>query len=182
MKIFCLFLSFLPLLLYGQKQEYPEISMPVDEETKLITYSQVVEFNATKDSVYSKSLAWYYAYYKNPTGVIREKSEETGDIMGKCQFKILNPPDKKGVKTMKGIVQYTVKVASKDNKARIILTDFNIKDASYNPIEKWMDKNSPSYSNINQYYLEQVDNECKTLLEHFQKFMKEPIKKKTDNW
>jgi len=173
---------FFPLISFGQKTEYPDVNLPVDEDSKLITYTKVVEFTAGKDSVYNKAMAWFHSYFKNPTGVIREKSPETGEIMGKHQIKILNPPDKKGIQTMKGLVQYTVKVSSKDNKVRVIITEFNLKEVSYFPLERWTDKSSASYANINQYYLEQVDREAKTLLEHFTKFMTEPLKKKNDNW
>lgn len=183
MKTVFLSLLFLPAILFAQKQqEYPDVNLPIDADSKLITYSQVVEFTATRDSVYNKAMAWFHTYFKNPTGVIREKSPENGEIMGKHQFKILNPPDKKGIQTMKGIIQYTVKVQVKDNKTRVVLTDFNYKDISYNPLEKWMDKTSAGYGNINQYYLEQVDKEAKGLLEHFSKYMKEPLKQKNDNW
>jgi Cu/Ag efflux protein CusF len=180
-KFFFAFLL-IPLICNAQKQEYPDVQLPVDEDTKLITYSKVVEFTAGKDSVYNKSVAWFHAYFKNPTGVIREKSPETGEITGKHQIKILNPPDKKGIQTMKGLVQYTVKVSTKDNKVRVIITEFNLKDVSYYPLERWTDKNSASYSNVNQYYLEQIDKEAKALQDHFTKFMTEPLKQKNDNW
>lgn len=163
-------------------QDYPEITLPVDADSKLITYTQVVEAQAYKDSLYSKGLAWFSSYFKNPTGVIREKTPENGQIMGKHQIKILNPPDKKGIQTMKGIVQYTVKVSVKDNKTRVILTDFNIRDNSYNPIEKWMDKTAPGYTAVNNYYLEQVDKESKALLKHFQEFMIKATTVKKDEW
>lgn len=182
MKTFIISLMLLPLTVFCQKEGYPDVAVPVDNDTKLITYTKIVEFTANKDSVYNKGLAWFNSYFKNPTGVIREKSPETGTIMGKHQIKILNPPDKKGVPTMKGIIQYTVKVSTKDNKTRIILTEFNLKSQSYTPIEPWADKTSSTYNNINQYYLDQIDKESNALIEHFQKFMTEAIKVKTDNW
>ncbi|PKP17407.1 MAG: hypothetical protein CVU05_15585 [Bacteroidetes bacterium HGW-Bacteroidetes-21] len=182
-RIFATFL-FVGLLinLSAQKTDYPEISLPLDADSKLITYSQVVEAQANKDSLYAKSLAWFNAYFKNPTGVIREKSPENGQIMGKHQIKVLNPPDKKGIQTMKGIVQYTVKVSVKENKTRIILTDFNIRDNSYTPIEKWSDKSSVQFNNVNYYYLEQIDKEAKELVKNFQEFMIKATTVKKDEW
>ena len=68
--------------------EKPEI--PVDELSKKITYTKVVEATGSKDELYRKALSWYNNYYKNPTEVIREKDPVEGKILGKGRIKILN--------------------------------------------------------------------------------------------
>lgn len=166
---------------FAQKEEYKEPILPIDSVTKNITYSKVISINASKDSLYKKGKAWYKTFYKNPTGVIRQDDATNGLIMGKHQIKILNPADKKGVQTMRGIVQYTITTQFKDNKIRIVLNEINLKETSYTPIEKWLDKTAAGFTTKNYYYLEQIDNEMKTTLKNFEDFMiKSHIDKKED--
>ncbi|MBI5540701.1 MAG: DUF4468 domain-containing protein [Bacteroidia bacterium] len=166
----------------AQKDEFKEIALPVDQDTKLITYSKVIEITANKDSLFKKGQAWFRKFYKNPTGVIRETDTVNGKIVGKHQIKILNPADKKGIQTMKGITQYTINTYFKDNKIKIVLTEFNLNATSYTPIEKWQDKTAKDFSPQNYFYLEQIDKQMKDLLLDFEKFMKEPTKGKKDEW
>jgi len=176
-------LSIISLSAYSQKgEEYPEVNVPIDSETKLITYSNVVEFGANKDELFEKANAWFHSYFKNPTGVIRERDAAKGEIMGKHQMRIFNPHDKKGVQTMKGIIMYSVTVQTRDNRARIILNEFNIRSNSYTAIDDWADKSSRNYSNLNNYYLEQIDKEMKELLDNFNKFMMAGPEEKKDDW
>lgn len=166
----------------AQKEEFKEISLPIDQDTKLITYSKVIEITANKDSLFKKGQVWFRKFYKNPTGVIRETDTINGKIVGKHQIKILNPADKKGIQTMKGITQYTINTYFKDNKVRIVLTEFNLNATSYTPIEKWQDKTAKDFTTKNYFYLEQIDKQMKDLLLDFEKFMKEPTKTKKEEW
>ncbi|MCX7955446.1 MAG: DUF4468 domain-containing protein [Bacteroidales bacterium] len=164
-------------------QEYKEINVPIDSSTKLITYSKVIEVaGANKDSLYRKGRQWYFYYFKNPSGVIREENKSEYKITGKHQIRILNPPDKKGIQSMKGIVQYTIITQFKDNKTKITLTDFNLKETSYFPLERWLDKSSVYFTPKNYFYLEQIDKEMKSLIDNYEQYMKKKENKKTDNW
>jgi hypothetical protein len=135
----------------GQTEDYKDPAVPVDKETKLITYSKIIDVTANKDSLFKKGQMWFRKFYKNPTGVIRETDTVNGRILGKHQIKILNPADKKGIQTMKGITQYSVSTSFKDNKARIVLTEFNLNAASYTPIEKWLDKTAKDFTPQNYF-------------------------------
>ena len=167
---------------FTQKEDYKEPSLPLDQETKLISYSKVVDVSANKDSLYKKGKKWFYTFYKNPTGVIKEDDVTNGKVSGKSQVKILNPADKKGIQTMRGIVKYTVTTQFKENKARILISDINLESTSYTPIEKWMDKTSPGFTTKNYYYLTQVDSLMNDVTTNFEKFMKEATKVKKDDW
>jgi hypothetical protein len=178
--------SILIILLFGfgfsQKNETKEPVLPVDQETKLITYSKIVDLAMSKDTSYLKGKKWFFNYYKNPTGVIKEEDIVSGKISGKHQFKILNPPDKKGIQTMRGIVKYSITTQYKENRARILLSNINLESTSYNPIEKWLDKNNSEYSERNFYYLLQIDSVLNEVASSFIKYMKEPNKSKKDEW
>src|SRR5688572_20912351 len=85
------------------------VSLPVDSITRLITYEGVVPVKGVSNEVlYKRALEWFHAYFKNPTEVIRENDSTKGVIVGKPRFKITNPPDKNGLKTDGGHVQYTL--------------------------------------------------------------------------
>lgn len=167
---------------FSQKEDFKEPALPIDQETKLITYSKVIDVTAGKDSLYKKGKKWFYTFYKNPTGVIKEDDAPSGKISGKHQVKILNPADKKGIQTMKGIVKYTVTTQFKENKARIIISEINLESSSYTPVEKWLDKAAPGFTTKNYYYLTQVDSLMNDVTGNFEKFMKEANKVKKDEW
>lgn len=114
--------------------------------------------------------------------MIREEDAPNSKIMGKHQIKVLNPPDKNKVQTMRGIVQYTVTTQFKDNKAKIVVNEINLKETSYTPIEKWLDKTAPGFTTKNYYYLEQIDMEIKNLLKHFEDYMTKPHIPKKEDW
>jgi len=181
---YCVFISFICVfqIAKAQNEEYKEPALPINNETKLITYSKVIETTANKDSLFRKGQQWFHTFYKNSTGVIRKENAANGKILGKHQIKVLNPTDKKGIKTMRGIVQYSVNTEFKDNKSRIVISEINLKAASYTPIEKWLDKTSQGFTPKNYYYLEQIDKQMYEVIADFEKFMKEPVKVKKDVW
>jgi len=167
---------------FSQKEEYQEPQLPIDKDTKLITYTKVVEVTANKDSLYNKGQIWFRKFYKNPTGVIREQDAASGKILGKHQIKILNAADKNGVQTMKGIVQYTITTQFKDNKARIVISEINLKSTSYTPIENWLNKTAKDFTPKNYFYFEQINSKMNKIIENFESFIKEQTKVKKDEW
>ena len=104
---------------FSQTQQYTAPKMPVDNETNLITYSEVVDVpGTTKSELYKRTEAWFMSTYKNPSEVIRERDSVNLKIVGKPRFRITNEPNEKGVKTDAGLVQYTITVACRDNKCK----------------------------------------------------------------
>ncbi|OFX33628.1 MAG: hypothetical protein A2X08_06745 [Bacteroidetes bacterium GWA2_32_17] len=177
-----LFLTLLNTSVFSQKEEYQEPQLPIDQESKLITYTKVVDVTANKDSLYNKGQIWFHKFYKNPTGVIREQDAASGKILGKHQIKILNAADKNGVQTMKGIVQYTITTQFKDNKARIVISEINLKSTSYTPIENWLDKTAKDFSPKNYFYLDHINKQLLDVIANFESFIKEQTKVKKDEW
>jgi len=177
-----MFLSFCSISSYAQKTDYPEPQVPIDADTKIITYTKVIDLTANKDSLYKKGLQWFNKYYKNPTSVIKEQDPANGKILGKHQFKVLNPADKNGIQTMKAIILYTITTQYKENKARIVITDINISSTSYTPVEKWLDKNAPDFSNKNYFYIEQINKQLTETVSNFESFIKSSAKQQNNNW
>ena len=165
------------------KQEIQAPKMPVDENTKLITYTGVIEVTgANKAELFRRGLAWFNAFYKNPTEVIREKDTVGLKIVGKPRFKILNEAGPSGVKTDAGLVQYTITLAMKDGKFKYEITAINWKQQSYFAIEKWVEQKDKYKAN--NYYLYQTDSIItQNVIKNLESTMKTAPKKiDKDNW
>ena len=144
--------------------------LPVDEASKLISYSKVNEVaGISMKELYNRAIIWCTGYYKNSAEVIRERDSVNGEIICKARYKIMNPADKKGFATEAGVVMYTLKLSFKDGKYKYIISDINWKQASYYPIEKWMDQKSSSYKPEFDFYLQQVDEKSREVIKDFEK-------------
>lgn len=179
-----IFLSIFLLPLHGMKaQDNQKAKLPIDETTKLISYVKIQEVNnASKDSLYDKAMNWCLTYFVNPNDVIREKDKEKGTVTCKARFKIMNPADKKGFATEGGSVMYTLKLLFKDGKYKYEFTEFNWKQASYYPCEKWMDASNQYYKPEFEYYLSQIDVKVKEISIAFAKAMMMKAPPKKDDW
>lgn len=167
----------------AQKTNFTAPNMPVDEDSKLITYTGIVEVPTTaKNELYARTLEWFNTYYKNPSEVIRERDSVNLKISGKPRFRITNEPNEQGVKLDAGLVQYTIQVAAKDNKAKYTITEINWKQASYFPIEKWVEQKDRYRQN--HYYLYSTDSVMrKDVIPSLEKALKTAKKKvDKDNW
>jgi len=172
-----LFFSVISFLLWSHSFSQ---NFPIDEETKLITYTEVVKTEGTADLLYSKAHRWFFSYYKNPHNIV--KKSENLKIVARPRFKILNPPDKKGIQTMGGIVLYTFTVIFKDGRYKYTITNIEWKQSSKYPIERWMDKSAASYKKKYSYYLEQVDKEITKTLALFKANVSQNKKKAEEEW
>ncbi|HET6243262.1 MAG: DUF4468 domain-containing protein [Bacteroidetes bacterium] len=157
--------------------------MPVNEESKLISYSAVVELKAAPDELYKRGINFFSSNYKNTADVLKKQDEANGEIEGVARFKIRNPADKDGVESEAGMVSYSINLKLKDGKYKYEFTKINWKQTSYYGIEKWMDKSSPSYKSNYDYYLIQVDEQIKKLVEELTKAMQKPsVQSKKADW
>lgn len=158
-------------------------NLPVNDETKLITYDKVVEVAETKKvDLFERAVNWINSYYKNPTDVVREKNPDAGKIVCKARFKISNEPDKTGFATDAGVVQYSLTLLFKDDKYKYGVSQINWKQLSYYPVERWMDASSPSYNKSYNWYLKQVDEQLKNILADLEKNMAVKKKEKKEDW
>ena len=161
-----------------------DAAMPVDAITKLITYTDKVELPIMdKGKIYDRALEWCNTYYKNPADVIREKDVASGIILCKARFKIYKMPAKKGdIQTDGGVVQYTLKIEMKTGRYSYTLTVINWKQVAYYAIERWMEKNAPSYSKDYADYLQQTNIEWKKIIAELVTAMNTEDTTKKDDW
>lgn len=177
----CIFLCLSGLVIVSAQTTTVSPKIPVDTVTKLISYSEVVQQTGIKDTLYNRVIRWGNAYYKNFQNVAKVLNKESGKIEGTHMFKVLNAPDKDGVKTEAGVVSYSFTIEIKENKFRYTITKFNLKGVSYFALERWLNKKDPSYQPAWDGYLTQVDAKVQELITSLKKGMKEAVKV-SDDW
>ncbi len=156
----------------------PEI--PVDEESRLITYKQVVQQSGTRDELYLRSIDWLNSFYKNPAEVTRTRDRENGILKGVARFKLYYI-DKDGIKNETSFCEYDFTLECKDGRYRYTLTNFCLKETSRKPIERWLNRSDPSFNPRWDEYLTQVDAFAKDWIARLEKAMAPKIKK-DDSW
>ncbi len=176
-----LFLFFLLITTAFSQQIDTAPSLPVDPDSKKITYREVVEEAGTPVYLYDKAVGWFRYYYLNPQSVYSVQDKVNGKIEGTGRMKIFYYDEKEKMQRDAGQVWYTIKVELKENKYRYTLTDFTLKAASRSPIEKWMNKKDPAYSPYWDSYLYQVDTAMQRLITTMKAKMKPEVIKK-DEW
>lgn len=154
--------------------------VPVDEDTKLITYKEVVNQEGDASKLYNTAIAWVNANYQNPTEVTRIRDAENGKLELKHRFKLYNT-DKNGLKTDANVINYTLKLDFKPNRYRYIFTDFSVQAVSKYPLERWLDKKNPQYTPAFDNYLMQVDSIVNEKIKSLKKGMI-PKVIKPDDW
>lgn len=168
----------IPLIARPQLQSY---NLPVDQDSKKIMFREVVDEAGSPAYLYDKAIEWFGYYYPNAQSVFTVQSKENGKIEGLGRMKIYYKDEASGVRRDGGLIQYQIKIELKDNRYRYTLTDFNLKGASRNPIEKWMNKSDPAYNTNWDSFLYQVDTTMQRLISTLKVKMKPTVVKK-DEW
>lgn len=159
-------------------------AVPVDSITNLITYEGVIEVKGhDAATLYNRIVDWLYSYYKNPRDVIRQNDSVTHVAVGKPRVAIFSPPDKDGSKSPAGHIQYTLTIAARDGRFKYELTEFNWKQTSYYPCERWLDTQASSYVPAYNDYLQQLDKISYELINSLKEAVtkEKPVKNK-NNW
>lgn len=98
--------------------------LPLDPESKKITYTEVVEVpDAKKEDLYARGATWFAKSYGSSKAVLQLSDKEVGTLIGKAvtEVSFKNPPmgSRYG-----GIVNYTITVQVKEGKYKYTITDF----------------------------------------------------------
>jgi hypothetical protein len=180
--ILILALIALPISSLGQKtvhNTFPD--MPIDENTKLVSYKKVVQMKGTSDELYNRAYAWANKYYKNPIVVIKKADKSKGEL--ECVSNIpIYTLDKDGVtKVNAGYVYYTLTIEAKENRYRYTITELHKRESAQFPIEKWLDTSRPEWTAVRYDHLHQIDEAVKVLMKAIEEGMK-PEKVIIDEW
>jgi hypothetical protein len=156
-------------------------AMPINPETKLITYQEVIKVDGLQKDLFNRAIEWINSKYKNPSDVTKVRNPENGLIEIFHRFD-LHRIDEKGNKIDACIVVYTLRLEMKDGRYRYRLSDMSLKQSSRYPIERWLDKSDKAYNPNYNLYLSQVDTYAKVLIESLKNGMQPGIQKKEDLW
>ncbi|NNF01458.1 MAG: DUF4468 domain-containing protein [Bacteroidia bacterium] len=164
-------------------QEEEVIAYPLDPQTQIITYVDVVEMpGLSANELFERAFRWANEYYINPKDVIRESDVLEGKLFCKARFKIENPADKKGVVSGAGNVMYSLLIEFKDDKYRYKIDDIHWIRTSKFPIEKWMDTENSYYKEVYTDYLKQAHEHCNKLVIELQQGMEKTVEEATEDW
>ena len=158
----------------------PNPKLPLDPDSKLIMYREVVNQEGIKDILYDRGASWFSAFYKSPSSVLKIQDKVNGKLEGTGRF-VISYIDDQGNKQNGGLILYNIKLELKDNKYRYTVSDFNLKSVSRFPLEKWLNKNDPAYNPQWDSYLYQVDTTIQRLVGNLKEGMKPKVIKK-DEW
>ncbi|MCX6234919.1 MAG: DUF4468 domain-containing protein [Bacteroidetes bacterium] len=174
------FLGFLKMMA-GQTVSSSDTIVPVDPDTRLIVYQEVVYEEGTKNDFFNRAVNWINKTYKNPSGITSVRDPQTGKIEGSYRFRIYTS-NNEGINMDWGTILYSFKLEFKDGRYRYTFDNFLLQAQSSFPLERWLDKNDPVYNETCDPKLMKVDEQMKDLIASLKKFMKPPPAKKDDNW
>ena len=163
-------------------QEETSINMPMDGVTGLITYKEVVDEEGTKDELFNRCSTWLHTFYANPWEATKVRDQATGLIKIQHQFRIYDY-DEQGNKLDAGMIMYNARIEFKENRYRVIVDDFVLKQVSRYPVEKWLNQSAPDYNEKWKNYLQQIDSFVRDeLLSSLKEKMKPEIEVKEEEW
>jgi hypothetical protein len=162
------------------KAQEEKITYPIDRDTQLINYQEVVQQPGTADELYIRAIEWLNTYYKNPADVCKVRNRESGVIEIGHRLEIYNEAD--GARLISEIVRYNLKMEFKPGRYRYTVSDLERKQASRYPVERWLDKSDKTYSPMFEDYLRQMDSQIKELIVSLKAGMQPPVIKVEEKW
>lgn len=154
--------------------------MPVDPDTKKITYKDVVTVPGTSTELFNRTIEWINKQYKNPVDATKVRDQASGviEIIHRIELK----RKEQGTTLIAGIVDYSMKLEMKEGRFRYTISNFNVKDISRQPLERYLNKQDKSYIPLWDDYLKQVDDFSRKMIESLKLALQPPAEKKPDTW
>ncbi len=172
-------LSLFFLNMMAQDVDRPD--MPVDPNSNLITYREVVEEEGTKDEFFNRCVDWLNNFYKNPVAVSKVRDQASGIVKGQHQFRIYNYEEDH--KKDAGMIMYDFKIELKEGRYRYTVDKFLLRKASRFPVEKWLDRNAPDFNEKYDSYLQQINSFMKEeWIPSLKERMKPEIEVEEEEW
>lgn len=158
-----------------------QAQVPIDEDTKLITYQEVVKVDGIKDTLYNRASHWVNMNFKNPQSVFVTRDVNAGKVVGKHRIRMVDTDEEGNLLNSNTLVNFKFTIECKENRYRYTFSSFTMKAQSKFPLERWIDKEDPMYTPKWEEYLAQVDRHINKLIESLKEGMK-PVIVKNDDW
>lgn len=173
-----LLLLIMPQFILAQPEK---LVIPVETETGLIKFKEVVDEEGTKDQLFNRCVYWLNDFYKDPTRITTIRDVPTGKIVGQHQFRVYYYLED-SVKKAGGMVRYTFTIEFKDHKYRYVIDKLLLKAQTNLPVEKWLNKNDPAYDPRWDGYLQQIAEYVQDWSSSLKEKMKPEPEKAKDDW
>ena len=99
--------------------------MPIDPDTKLIAYSEVVDVSSvSKSDLYVRANTWFTRTFKSAKSVLDLQDKEAGKLIGKGVLPMIIKLPMIG-STDAGTVSMTVTIICKDGKYKYVIDNLN---------------------------------------------------------
>lgn len=143
--------------------------LPIDSTTHLITYSEVVNENGSKDELYSRAREWFAKTYNSAQNVIQ--MDDKDKIVGKALMQVYHKAF--GKDHISGYINYTISIYFKDGKYKYEITNFYhtgeyIGDGytvpDFGSSESMINSKKKIYQKTFTYYLSQLDKNVNILI------------------
>ena len=167
---------------WGQKtvhNSFPD--MPIDENTQLVTYKDVVIQEGSPDELYERARKWANSYFSNPSVVIRKTDKGKATLVCVSNIRISSLANDGKTTVSAGVVYYTFTIEAREGRYRYTITDIHKKEQTQFPIEKWLDNSKPEWMPSRYDHLHQIDQAVKKLIADLEKGM-QPEKVIIDEW
>ena len=175
--VMILFISSAFYIIDGITDNY---DMPVDAKTGKITYKEVINEPGKSAELYDKAYAWAKKYFVNISSTIKHRDKAAGILKGNTRFKV-QTTDKKGRKVEAGAISYDFTIECKENKYRILETNFKQANNSGNPVEDWFNDVNEKAKPLHKEVFQQIDAKAKAMIISLKAGMK-PVPETTDDW
>lgn len=163
----------------GSETERP--AFPIDEETKLVTYTDVIQVpGVVKDSLYNVAMEWMKKFYKSPSQAIKSQSQEEGVIEVKHQFQLTRK--EKGQEVKAAMIEYDMTLQFRDGRFKYSVTKLRVQGPSYFGVEKWINEEQYAKDENVTSYLLQIEQFMTKLTESLDSELRPAAPKKEEEW
>ncbi len=160
--------------------QWPDL--PIDEESQLITYTDVVQLDGVAaGDLYDRFMKWFNDEFKNPAEKLRNSDKDGGEVEALLRHRIYNKDKKGNQASDAGLTQFTLKVMFRDGRYKYTVTDLNHKRMSYFALEQWMDADD-EMAEKHADYLAQVDTEIRRMIDGMKTGVADSGEKKEEDW
>jgi hypothetical protein len=168
--------------LSAQKNEEEALPyFPVEEETGLVTYTDVIQVpGISNDSLYNLAMKWIAVYYKMPGQVIRSQDKEAGVIDIYHGFHIMRTEKNQTMKS--GMIRYSCKLQFRDGRFKYTITKINLDGTTYFGIENWINDEKYLEDEHVPGYLTQIDAFMMELIASIESEIRPKAVKEEDDW
>jgi hypothetical protein len=163
-------------LVFSQKA-----NIPIDEDTGLITWQEVVNESGDKDVLYKRCIEWINSQYKNSQEVTKVRDPEGGRIVVHHRILMVDTNEDGTKINSNTTVSYVLRLEFREERFRYTFTEFTMKATSKFPLERWLNPQDPSYLPKYEGYLVQVEKAILEIIESMKNGMKAKVVKE-DNW